>query len=363
MPGFSSARCRIFAPTTKATIELAQVGTALIGFGYWGANLARNVAANPDLNLVGVADGSVDQRDAIRAAHPGAEVWSSLSDALADERVEAVIIATPAGTHAQLSLEVLAAGRHVMVEKPLAMTRSEADQIIEAASAAEKVAMVGHTFLYSPPVRRMREYITSGELGSVQYLYSQRLSLGRIRRDCNSLWNFAPHDVSIMLYLLGERPHEVSGTSFTMIDPANPDVFFASLWFPSGVGAQLHVSWVDPRKTRLMTIVGDEKMAIYNDVSADQKLWIVDAGVAKGGDLGSYESMGDFQWRTRAGDILIPKIDLVEPLKVEMEAFADACRTGQPPLTDARHGADVVTVLEAIEASAQSKGRPVEIAW
>lgn len=339
------------------------VGTALIGFGYWGANLARNIATNPDLHLIGIADASNDQQRAIRNAHPGIEVWRSLSEILADDRVEAIVIATPAGSHAELVLQALHAGRHVMVEKPLAMSRTEADQIVVEAQASGKVAMVGHTFLYSPPVRRMREYLTSGELGSVQYLYSQRLSLGRIRRDCNSLWNFAPHDVSIMLYLLDERPSEVSGTSFTMIDPANPDVFFASLWFPSGVGAQLHVSWVDPRKTRLMTIVGDEKMAIYNDVSADQKLWIVDAGVAKSDDLGSYESMGDFQWRTRAGDILIPKIELVEPLKVEMEAFARACRTGEAPPTDARHGADVVTILEAIEASAGSRGRPVEIAW
>jgi predicted dehydrogenase len=339
------------------------IATALVGYGYWGANLARNIATASNLQLVGVADGSQSQRDSALQAHPSIATWASLDEVLIDDRVEAVVIATPVSTHAELALRSLAAGRHVMVEKPMAMTRSDAEKIAHTADEAGLIAMVGHTFLYSPPVNRLREYITAGELGKVQYLYSQRLSLGRIRRDCNALWNFAPHDISIMLHLLGERPTEVSGTSLSMIDPANSDVFFASLWFPSGIGAQLHVSWIDPRKTRLMTIVGDEKMAIYNDVSVDQKLWLVDAGVARGEEFGQYESLGDFQWRTRAGDILIPKVDMIEPLRAEMEAFGAACATGQTPLTSARHGVDVVTILEAIDRSAQARGAPAEIEW
>lgn len=339
------------------------VGTGLVGYGYWGANLARNISASSSLELIGVADPSDVQRDRAASAHTGITVWSSLDEMLADERVEAVVIAAPAGVHARLARQVLDSGRHVMVEKPLATERSDAEALVEQARSGGLTAMVGHTFLYSPPVLRLKELIDSGELGEVQYLYSQRLSLGRIRRDCNALWNFAPHDVSIMLYLLAERPGEVSATSLTMIDPAIPDVFFAHMEFPSGIGSHLHVSWIDPRKTRLMTVVGDKKMAIYNDVSVDQKLWIVDAGVARSGDLGEYQSMGDFQWRTRAGDIIIPKIDMTEPLLNEMEAFGTACLTGEPPLTDARHGADVVAILAAIDESARLHGAPVEIAW
>lgn len=339
------------------------VGVALLGYGYWGANLARNIAAAPSLELVGVADPVDLQREAAAIAHPGVALWSSLGDALADERVRAVVIAAPAGMHARLAREALDAGRHVMVEKPLATERADAEALVVQADRAGLVAMVGHTFLYSPPVLRLRESIISGDLGKIQYLYSQRLSLGRIRRDCNALWNFAPHDVSIMLFLLGERPVEVSATSMTMIDPAIPDVFFARLQFPSGIGSHLHVSWIDPRKTRLMTVVGDEKMAIYNDVSVDQKLWIVDAGVARSDDFGEFQSLGDFQWRTRAGDILIPKINMTEPLRNEMEAFGRACITGEAPLTDARHGADVVAILAAIDESARLRGEPVEIEW
>lgn len=340
-----------------------QIGVALAGYGYWGANLARNVAATPGLRLVGVSEPDERQRDAAAAGYPGIATWPSLDAALDDPSVEAVVIAAPAGFHHRLATAALGAGRHVMVEKPLATTPEDAEDIVRLAKETGLVAMVGHTFLYSPPVQRLRDYISSGELGAIQYVYSQRLSLGKIRRDCNALWNFAPHDIAIMLHLLGERPDQVSATSLTVIDPAVPDVFFASIQFPSQIGAHLHVSWLDPRKTRLITVVGDEKMAIYNDVSVDQKLWIVDAGVARGEGFGEYQSMGDFQWRTRAGDILIPKVDGTEPLRLEMQAFAEACSTGIPPLADARHGADVVAILAAIDASAQASGAPEALTW
>lgn len=340
-----------------------EVGVALLGYGYWGVNLARNIVASRSLSLVGVIEPVDEVRAAAAWAHPAGTTWRTLDEALQDDRVEAVVIAAPAALHAELAAKAMAAGRHVLVEKPLATVPAAAEELVEQADAAGVVLMVGHTFLYSPPVWRLKEHIAAGDLGRVQYLYSQRLSLGRIRRDCNALWNFAPHDVSIMLYLLDERPSEVSATSMTMIDPAIPDVFFASLQFPSGIGAHLHVSWIDPRKTRLMTIVGDEKMAIYNDVSVDQKLWIVDAGVARSEGLGEFESLGDFQWRTRAGDILIPKIDMSEPLRNEMEAFGEACRGGVAPTTDGRHGADVVAVLDAIDESARRRGEPMELEW
>lgn len=341
----------------------ARTRVALVGYGYWGANLARNIHAAGTLELVGVADAESNQRDRAAVAFPGIETWASLHGALSDDRVDAVVIASPAAQHHEMAMSSLEQGRHVMVEKPLALHQAEADQIVRTADDKGLIAMVGHTFLYSPPVWRLKEYVTSGELGRVQYLYSQRLSLGRIRRDCNALWNFAPHDVAIMLYLLDERPSSVSGSSMAMIDPAVPDVFFATLNFPSGVGAHLHVSWIDPRKMRLMTIVGDRKMAVYDDVSVDQKLSLVDAGVARKSEFGEFESLGDFQWRTRAGDILIPKIDMSEPLRNEMEAFGHACATGDAPTAAARHGRDVVAVLEAIDASAAAGGQPVDIAW
>lgn len=339
------------------------VRVALVGYGYWGGNLARNIAAASNLELVGISDPASERRDAAKRAYGDVRTWTSLDEVLAAEDVEAVVLATPALMHEEMALAVLDAGRHVLVEKPIAMNAAGADRVVAAAGAAGKIAMVGHTFLYSPPVRLLAEYIATGRLGNIKYLYSQRLSLGKIRRDCNALWNFAPHDVSIMLYLLKDRPVEVSARSLSLIDPNIADVFFATMQFPSGVGTNLHVSWLDPRKTRLMTVVGDDKMAVFDDVSPDQKITVFDAGVAQGSTLGEYESMGEFQWKTRAGDILIPKVTMREPLLTELEEFGAACRSGQPPLTDARHGADVVRILEAIDESARRGGTPVELSW
>lgn len=339
------------------------VRVALVGYGYWGANLARNLVAASTTDLVGVADSDESRRRAALAALPGCRTWSTLDDVLGDEDVSAVVLATPALLHGQMAQRVIRSGRHVMVEKPLAMDVAEAEAIASAAEAEGVVAMVGHTFLYSSPVERLRRCVVEGDLGRIQYLYSQRLSLGKIRRDCNALWNFAPHDVSIMLYLLGERPVEVSARGFSFISAGIDDVCFASLAFESGVGANLHVSWIDPRKTRLMTVVGDRKMAIYNDVSTDQKLWLVDAGVARSENptLGEYASMGEFQWRTRAGDIVIPHIPMREPLLTEMETFGRCCLTGERPPSNVRQGVDVVRVLAAIDDSARRGGAPVEV--
>lgn len=341
------------------------VGVALVGYGYWGLNLARNVVAARSTELVAVVDADPARQDAARENHPGITTYADLGPALDNPAVEAVIIATPAAMHAAAAIKVLDAGRDVMVEKPLALTVEDADAVVANANASGRIAMVGHTFLYSPPVHRLREYVASGELGSIQYLYSQRLSLGRIRRDCNALWNFAPHDVSIMMFILGERPIEVSSRGFSFIEKGIDDVSFSTLTFPSGIGANIHVSWIDPRKVRLMTVVGDRKMAVYDDVSPDQKIWLHDAGVAVSDDpsLGTYASFGEFQWKTRAGDILIPKVEMTEPLLCEMEAFGHACRTREPPVSDARHGADVVRILVALDESAQKGGSPVAFAW
>lgn len=338
------------------------IGVAVVGYGYWGVNLTRNVGAAATTTLVGVVDPDPDRRQLATVNNPGIETWESLDDALRDARVEAVVIATPASTHVDLAIQCLEADRDILVEKPLAETSADAEKIAQLAADRDQVLMVGHTFLYSPTVHRLKALIDDGDLGAVQYLYSQRLSLGRIRRDCNALWNFAPHDVSIMLHLLDERVVEVTAKGFAFIDPEVEDVCFASLTFASGVGANLHVSWIDPRKTRLMTVVGDEKMAIYNDVSVDQPLWLVDSGVAKDRDLGSFESLGDFQWRTRSGDILIPRIEMSEPLRNEIEAFGQACLDRTTPTTDGEHGLAVVRVLEAIDRSAQANGRPMEVA-
>jgi len=337
------------------------IGVALAGFGYWGANLARNVVGASSTHLVGIVETGETRRQLAHRSHPQSEMWRDLEEALGNDTVGAVIVATPASTHVTLAKQALSAGKHVLVEKPMAESTKDGMDLVALAADSELILMVGHTFLYSAPVEHLRSWIDKGDLGEIQYLHSRRLSLGRIRRDTNALWNFAPHDLSIMMHLLGESPVEVSGRGFSFIDPQIEDVAFATMQFASGVGANLHVSWIDPLKTRTMIVVGDQKMAIYNDVSVDQPLALVDSGVARDVDLGEYLSMGDFQWRTRAGDIHIPRIEFTEPLLNEITAFGNACLTGEAPLADGRHGLDVVRALVAIDQSMKLSGAPVEV--
>jgi predicted dehydrogenase len=336
---------------------------ALVGYGYWGVNLARNLKASAHISLVGIVEEDPSRRAAAAEAFPDVGTWSSVQALLDDSPAEALVIATPAATHGDIALQALERKRHVLIEKPMALRLEVAEEIERVGSSMGLVVMAGHTFLYSPPVRRLYDYIVQGELGKVQYIYSQRLSLGRIRRDCSALWNLAPHDVSILLYLLREDPVEVSARALSFVQNEIPDVFFATIQFESGITANLHVSWLDPRKVRLMTVVGDRKMAVFDDVSPDQKITLYDAGVDQGQEhgLGEYTSMGEFQWRTRVGDVVIPRIPMVEPLQAEVEAFARACQGGEDPPSNARHGVKVVRTLAAIDESARQGGAPIRI--
>lgn len=339
--------------------------TALLGYGRWGKNLARNIAAGESTQLVAIADPAPMSRHGAARSYPGVEIYSSVEEVLEDPQLEAVVVATPATTHGSLALQILAAGRHVLVEKPLALSVEAATAIVAAAEEHGLIAMVGHTFLYSPAVWRLRDYIDTGELGPLRYLYSQRLNLGTIRQDCDALWNFAPHDVSIILYLLQDRPVTVTASSLTVLQEDIADVVFALLMFESGVGAHIHVSWLDPRKVRQLTVVGGTKMVVYDDVSVDRKISLHDSTAAAQNlaDLDGSDSLAEYHWQTRAGDITIPKLRMEEPLRLQIEDFGTCCRSGKPPVAHSRHALEVVRVLSAIDASAAAGGCPVDIRW
>ena len=224
--------------------------------------------------------------------------------------------------------------------------------------------MVGHTFLYNAAVRRLKRYVDAGELGDVFYLYSQRLNLGRVRQDVNALWNFAPHDVAIMIYLLGEMPIEVNARGFVCLQRGIEDVVFMTLTFPAGIGANIHISWLDPHRVRRMTVVGSRKMAVYDDVSTDSKIVIYDRGVDRiptAGSPAEFSSFAEFRLLPRHGDVTIPAIEFPEPLAVECAHFVDCVLSGQPPLTDGRHGLDVIRVIEMAERSLKANGTPLKI--
>jgi predicted dehydrogenase len=263
-----------------------------------------------------------------------------------------VVIATPAATHYALTKAALTAGKHVLVEKPVAMSIAEADELV--AASAGRVLMVGHTFLYNAAVRHLKKLIDAGELGTLYYVYSQRLNLGQVRSDVNAWWNLAPHDVSVLLYLRdGALPARVSARGVDSLRPGVEDVVFATLTWSDRVAANVHVSWLDPSKVRKMTIVGSRKMVVYDDVSED-KIVVLDKGVdrvPRAGERMDYDEPDRYQLVQRAGDVWLPRIDFPEPLKVEVAHFLECIRTGSTPLTDGRHARDVVAVLEAGQRS------------
>jgi predicted dehydrogenase len=269
------------------------------------------------------------------------------------------VLATPPRTHQPLGLRALEAGKHLFIEKPMANSVAEGEDLIRAATERDRTLMVGHVFIYSEPVRRVRALIDAGDLGDILYVYSQRLNAGQVRQDANALWNFAPHDLSILRYWLGSSPTRIVARGFDFVQPGIEDVVFMTLDYPGGIGANVHISWLDPLKIRRMTIVGTEKMVVYDDVSADAKIAIYDKAVKRGAhltdpllvSLPSYETFDEFQLRLRVGDVLIPRVDFTEPLRLEAQHFVDCITEGRTPDTDGVSGLEVVRALEMAQAS------------
>lgn len=334
------------------TITIAQIGC-----GYWGPNVLRNFSAQQNCWVKFVAEINPERQAYVRANFPRSEVTASLDAVLNDPEIDAVIVATPASSHYALAKQVLESGKHVFVEKPLATSTTEADELVKLAEQAGKTLMVGHTFLYNAAVRYARKLLSEDELGQLYYIYSQRLNLGQVRSDVNAWWNLAPHDVSILMYFMnGELPVSVSAVGVSYIQPGIEDVVFATLKWASGVTGHIHVSWLDPGKIRKMTLVGSRKMVVYDDVG-DDKIMIFDKGVdrvPKIGERMDYDQSGSYQLIHRTGDILLPKISFQEPLKTEAGHFLDCLRKGEQPLTGPKHARDVVAVLEATQKALTS---------
>jgi len=338
-----------------------------IGYGYWGPNLTRNLANIPEVNIVALGEINEQFIEKFKLNFPDASIYLDYRECLKRDDINAVVIATPAALHYEMASKALEHGKHVLVEKPLALTSEEGNKLIELAEKNNAILMVGHTFLYNSAVRKIKEYIDNGTLGDVFYMYSHRLNLGKIRQDINSLWNFAPHDISIILYLMGNTmPESISAKGFSYIQKDIEDVVFLTLEFPDSVCAHVHVSWIDPNKVRKMTIVGSKKMVVYDDVSNDAKIQLYDKGVEKqvnSSELKDFENYGEFQLLLRGGDVVVPQFDFVEPLKAECMHFIECIRTGNRPLTDGVHGNKVVKILETAEKSMHNQGRSIPIEW
>lgn len=329
---------------SKSKVRLAQYGC-----GYWGPNLLRAFSASDHCAVKVVAESDPARRAFVEQAFPRTRTLDSIQPILEDPEIDAVVIATPAELHFSQAREALEAGKHVLVEKPMAMRAADVDVLARLAEDRRLTLMVGHTFLFNAAVRYVRELIEQGALGEIRYIYSQRLNLGRIRSDIDALWNLAPHDISIIQYWLGEpTPSAVTRMGMDYMQPGVDDVVFLNIAYPGKVLANVHVSWLDPQKVRRMVVVGSRKMVVYDDIAND-KIAVYDKGIDRKAILGmdmDFDAPLPAQFNYRSGDVLLPKIDFVEPLRVEAEHFLDCILNGTPPLTGAGHARDVVSILE-----------------
>ncbi len=334
-----------------------KINIAVVGSGYWGPNLIRNIAGLPDAALHTVCDLNPKALATNAQRYPGVKTTPDYAAVLADPEVQGVVLATPAHVHAEMGRQALAAGKHLLVEKPLALRAADAWAMVELAQANNLRLMVGHVFEYNPAVIALRDLVSRRDLGRVLYLYSARLNLGIVRDDLNAMWNLAPHDFSIINYVLGKKPEKVAARGFRLLGRKLEDVAFITLEYPGGEVAHVHVSWLDPGKVRRLTVVGESKMAVYDDVS-DERLKIYDKGVMPDKLPDAY---GEFKLITRGGDIYIPKLDTTEPLRAECAHFVECIRTGKTPTSDGLDGYGVVQILEAAQQSMDSDGASVTI--
>ncbi|MFL5888121.1 MAG: Gfo/Idh/MocA family protein [Solirubrobacteraceae bacterium] len=324
---------------------------AVVGLGYWGPNLARNFAGLPDTEVRWLCDADEEALARAGSALGVARITVSLDEVLADPEVDAVVLATPVPTHADLAVRVLQAGKHCFVEKPLAQSSADAERAVDAAQAAGRILMVGHLLEYHPGVRKLKEIADSGDLGDIHYIYSNRLNLGVLRADENALWSLGAHDVSVVLYLAGgEEPIECQARGESYMQAGIEDVVFCFLRFPSGLAAHLHLSWLDPHKERRFTVVGSRRMATFDDMDLERKVTVYDKGFDEA--VGSYG-----EYITRSGDIWSPRVPAVEPLRVECEHFLACVRDGRTPRSDGESGLRVVRVLEALQQSLDATAR------
>jgi predicted dehydrogenase len=329
------------------------VGVAVVGCGYWGPNLIRNFTACPASKVVMVCDQDPGRQERIAALCPRAKVVQDYTRVLANPAVEAVAIATPVGTHAPLADAALRAGKHVLVEKPLATSPKEAEDLVRLADARGLTLMVDHTFLFSPAVRQIKAIVDAGELGEIYYIDSVRINLGLFQRDVNVLWDLAPHDLSIVDYLLGRLPRSVAATGSCHTGGDQEDVAYLNLDFGGNLLASFHVNWLSPVKIRHLIIGGSKKGLVYNDLNAWEPIKIYDRGITVAEDP---ESRRGALVSYRTGDICSPHVEQAEPLRNVVDHFTDCIRTGKRPLTDGEAGLRVVRILDAAQRSIKAQG-------
>jgi predicted dehydrogenase len=336
-----------------------QIKVGVVGCGYWGPNLVRNFKSLPDCDLKIMCDKSEVRLAHLKTLYPEVEGATDYAHMLNGINLDAVVIATAVKSHYPMAKASLLAGKHTFIEKPMTGSSEHGEELVEIAKKNGLVLMTGHTFLYSPVVRKMKEIIEKGDIGEIRYICARRLNLGLFQKDINVAWDLAPHDISIILSIMGESPKTVNCRGSAHITPGVEDVTTMCLTFQKNQTAIIHSSWLDPRKVREMTIVGSKRMIVYDDVAPLEKIRIFDTRVER---PPHYDTFGEFQYAYHYGDVYAPYIKQEEPLKTECQHFLDCIRNGSTPLTDGKQGLELVRILEASSDSLRKGGAPVELA-
>jgi predicted dehydrogenase len=337
-------------------MAVTPVRVAAVGCGYWGPNTIRNLDSIPGFQLCCVCDSDPERLRPVAARYPAARPTTDVNNLFDDASIDAVYVSTPVTTHYDLVKRALESGKHVLVEKPLATTVEQAEALAALAAAKGLTLMVGHTFVFSPPVRKVKELIDSGVIGPIYYVETTRVNLGLFQKDVSVLWDLGPHDLSILNYWLGEVPIRVSARGRSFLGERLEDVAFVTLEFPSGILAQVQISWLAPSKLRRTSVVGRERMVVYDDLEPVEKVKVYDRGVDR-----QPASFGEYQLTYRSGDILSPRLDTTEPLYLECTHFLECIQTGREPDTSPRSGVEVVRVIQAAERSLRQGGAPQTI--
>lgn len=337
---------------------MSDVRVAVVGCGYWGPNLVRTFLELPDASVVAVADQDPTRLEFVRVRHPHIEHFLTELDQLFALDLDAVVVSTPPETHHAITFECLKRGLDVLVEKPLATDAEEALELVELAEANDRILLVGHIGVYSPAVQALKEMIDGGDLGQIRYVDAVRTGLGLFHPSLNVVWDLAPHDVSILLYLLGRAPMSVSTRGVGCVREDVEDVAYMTVMFEDGILAHSRMSWLDPAKTRRFTVIGSEKMVVYDDLEALEKVKVYDKRVNA---IRRTDTFGEYQFSYHYGSVVSPYIHFEEPLRLEAIHFLDCVRTRNRPRTDGRNGLEVVQVIEAAQASLQDGGAPVQM--
>jgi predicted dehydrogenase len=336
-----------------------QLGVLIVGCGYWGINYVRVFSELPQSRVVGVCDRRPERLQEVGRRFRSVRLITEIEDGLRLDGFDAAVVCTEATAHHGVTRRFLAARKHVLVEKPMATSVADAEELTTLAESQGVTLMVGHTFIYNAGIRRVKAYIEQAEVGQVYYLYARRTNLGPIRRDVNALWDLAPHDVSIFNYLLGSAPEWASAVGTKVLQNCREDVGFISLGYADGIVGHVHVSWADPHKVREVVVVGSDRRIVFNDLSALERVRVFEKGIMPAAPEAA--SYGEYHFLMRDGDIISPRVEVSEPLKNQCRHFLECVTGGTRPVTDGREGLQVVRVMEAIDRSVELNGAPVEV--